>query len=62
MSFNMADLDAVAERRAFLSKHGPLVCPRCGYEKQNQLMHDRKPAQWRCRMCRHYFTCEPEPK
>jgi hypothetical protein len=54
-----ADLLRKADRRDFLCMNVP-VCHSCGHNQEVQLIDGaNQPAQWRCRVCKHFFMYEP---
>lgn len=50
---------AMQPRYHHLCSHVP-KCPACGHEQVQLLMRHTPPAEWRCRICKHRFTYEPE--
>lgn len=53
-----ADFAELFRRRDVIMRHQP-KCPSCT-SPQVQIMSELKPAQWRCRICKHKFESEPE--
>ena len=50
----------MCQRRADLSKQ-VIYCPACRAD-QVQLIDSRLPANWKCRICKQTFACEPREK
>jgi hypothetical protein len=59
----LADFAEAAERKfnrfTILAKHMP-HCPSCNNEQVQLIDQNPVPAWWRCRICTHPFTFEPE--
>ncbi len=55
-----SSIEATTRRRVMLCNAAP-TCPKCPEKAQIQLVEwvNTKPAQWRCRTCKHAFTFEP---
>jgi hypothetical protein len=47
------------DRLDFLSRHPPR-CAACDHEQIQLMDYFHSPAEWRCRICKHRFTFEPD--